>query len=795
MVRYYIKLAILKFKSDWLVFSGSIITVSLGALCISLLFSYLHNELSMDGFHKRGKDIYMMVIRASPESGYEAFEPSLFFRFDYRKYPEIEKLVSLSKYNKGEINVLFGESVFSPEVLIADSTFFYLFDFKLLTGNKNTILTDPGTAIITEDFARKMFGDRDPIGQEIKVSAGNINSYTIKGVVERLPSNSSITFDLVLPNQLGSFERMGADFLLVDKNFNKESFIKEIENIGHSHPQFTESKIGIMSLHDTYFTKEIVNKGNYSIFSRSGDKKNIYILFVIILVILTITSLNFIGLQVIIINAGVRNIGLGKILGVKASELILQKLVEIMLIVCISALVVTIAYQIVLPYFNNFTKVMLSPSVGEIILLNTSIIFTLLVLAMIYPVIMTLRIPIIDSLKENIFSVGFRVVQKAVVTIQFALSIALIVASLVVFKQVSMMLNKDLGFDSENIIRVKIFKRLPSAASRDEWIKKEEEQQKSYQYVLNQLSSIPEITIFAQGQSPLNPYTMPWKLKGAEKDYNSQSILVVHPDYLKLLGLKISEGRFFDSRKDKSRADKIVINEAAKKYWGIEDIQKSLLLNRYWSDSMGYEIIGVVKDFNYEHLAVKPKPLFMVFFEDVDNDFLIKFKNGSVQSGLQSVARLFKEINPGEEFSYSFLSDEIAALYQKEKRLSRIYLIFTIVALLITAIGIFVIAIYDTQRRTKEIGIRKVNGARVIEIIALINRDFVKLVLVAYVISCPLAWFAMHKWLQNFAYRIALSWWVFAVAGAVAVVVAVFTVSWQSWKTATRNPVESLRYE
>ena len=212
-------------------------------------------------------------------------------------------------------------------------------------------------------------------------------------------------------------------------------------------------------------------------------------------------------------------------------------------------------------------------------------------------------------------------------------------------------------------------------------------------------------------------------------------------------------------------------------------------------DSTGHEIIGVVEDFNYQNLSSKPQPLFMENFEDIRVGFLIKFRDGSVQDGLQSVTKLFKKVNPGEDFSYSFLSDEVAALSQKEKRLSQIYFVFTIIALLITVTGIFIIAVYDAQRRTKEIGIRKVYGARIGEIMFMLNKDFVTLVVLAFIIACPIAWYALHRWLQNFAYKTTISWWVFAVAGAVAVAIALLTVSVQSYKAATRNPVEALRYE
>ena len=795
MIKHFLKLAVRKFQSNRLIFIGSIVTVSIGALCISLLFSYVNNEVTMNGFHKRVKDIYMIVVQASPGSGYEAIQASLFFNFNYKNYPELESLVTLQKYRKDEIKVTFEESSFSPEVLVADSTFFSIFDFNLLIGNKKTILSDPKNAIITADYARKIFGEKDPIGQEIKVTSSDTKTYTVKGVVTKLPSNSSITFDLIIPSHSGNYDRSGVNFLLVNNKFNQEEFVKKIENIGQFHPQFKESKVSIVSLNDIYFNNKDSNNDYDLIFTRFGDKKNVYVLLIIMIVVFAITALNFSGFQIILINAELKNIGIGKILGISAGEQFMQKTFEVILLILLSSVLVTISYMAILPSFDSFAKVPISKSVFEIVELNLTIIISLFVLAMLYPSILILKIPIIDSLKGEVYSGRFLFSQKSIVTIQFTLTIASIVASLVIFRQVTLMLHKDLGFDSKNIIRVKMFRRLPFTGNLDEWKKSNAEQKKNYQYVLNELSSISAIASFAQGVSPIDPYIMPWKLKGSEKDYLSQNVLTVNSDYLKLFGLKIIEGRFFDLEKDKSRALKVVINEEAKKFWEIKDIKQSRILNKYWGDSIGYEIVGVVKDFNYQHLSVKPQPLFMVYFDDVDNEFLIKLKDGSRQIGLQSVSKLFKEVNPGEDFSYTFLSDEISALYQKEKKLSQVYFIFTIIALLITAIGIFVIAIYVAQRRTKEIGIRKVYGARISEIIFMLNKDFVKLVIIAIVIAWPITWFAMHKWLENFAYKTGLSWWIFVIAGVFAIGIALLTVSWQSFRAARRNPIKSLKYE
>ena len=794
MIVYFLKLAIRKFQSNWLLFSGSIVTVSIGALCISLLFSYVHNELTMNGFHKRKKNIYMMAFQISPESQREPIAASRFLKFNYKDYPELESLVSLRKYSKDEIKISSGETSFLPEVLFADSTFFTVFDFKLLIGNKKTILSDPGSAIITEDYAKKIFGDKDPVGREIKVTASETKRFLIKGVIEKLPSNSSITFDIVLPTQSVPYRGGGADFLLVNKKFNQEGFEKKIENLGRPYPQFTESKFSLISF-DTIYFYENPNFLFQFIFSRFGDQKNVYVLCVIMLIVFVITALNFCGFQVIQINAGIKNIGVSKIMGIKGKELFVQKTVEIQLLIIISSLVVTIAYAEILPFFNGFTHVSLTPSVWEIIGSSLMVIVALFASAMIYPAIITFKIPVTDSLKGKVFSGRFHISQKAIVTIQYSLTIAAIIASMIIFRQVSFMLHRNMGFNSENVIRVSMYKDVPFVGNDEDRKKREADKQKSYEYIQNELASMPAIKAFAQGDGPINPpMMMSWKLKGGEKDFLSMKGLFVQPDYLKVLGLQLSEGRFFDIQKDAPRGNKIVINEAAKKYWGIKDISASRLLSGE-RDSSGCEIIGVVKDFNYTQLSCKPEPMFIQYFRDIRMGFLIKFREGSAQEGLQSVSGLFKKVNPGEVFSYSFLSDEVAALHQKEKRLSQIYFVFTLLALMITALGIFVIAMYNAQHRTKEIGIRKVNGAGVNEIMFMLNKDFVKLVLIAFIIASPVAWYAMHQWLQNFAYKTELSWWVFGLAALMAMAVAVLTVSWQSYKAATRNPVEALKYE
>ncbi len=798
MLNHYLKYTIRNFRSNRLIFVGSVFTVFLSALCISLLFTYIYNELSMDNFHKREKDIYLLTIQQSPESQLEAIDASLFFNFNFKDYPEVENLTTIKKYKKGEIVFKYGETSISPEGIVADSTLLDVFDFALKVGDKNTVLHDPDAVIFTDRFAKKLFGDENPVGKVVEMKERVQKNYTVKGIVETPPANSSITFDFILPEHSNQFSRSGGNFILTNQQFNPTEFAEKIKNIGQTHEQFKDSRMNVLSLDDVYFNNAGANfKG---IFSKFGNKKNIQVLYGIIAVIFIISLLNFSNLQIIGINSSIKNIGINKISGAGKKHIFYQKITEMGVLILFSAFLISIAFYVVLPHFNKIMGVELLPKTGQIVLINIFILIILVASAMIYPAFVFFRISVANSLKNQIFSANKLAGRNIVAIVQFSLSLVLLSASIVVVKQLNLMLDHDLGFSSKNIICTNFFHTPSYNGSLEDYKKQNEKLKKDFQYINNELAGNSSVKNFSQGQSPINPFQMPWKLEGSGQEFSSANVLSVTPEYLQILGLKLKDGRFFEKEKDSSRGEQVVINEAAKKYFKIDDISKTRILNKYWSTpntsyGAGYEIIGVVNDFNSEHLSVKPKPLLMVYFFDYDANFLIQFEDGATQAGIQFVQQLFNEVNPGETFEYTFLSDDISAMYEKEKRLSKIYILFTIIAYAISAVGLFAISLYDTRRRTKEIGVRKVNGAKISEILALLNKDFIKWVLIAIVIATPVSYYAMNKWLENFAYKTTLSWWIFALAGLLALGIALLTVSWQSWRAATRNPVEALRYE
>ena len=681
MIKHYIKTAFRNFKSNRLIFGGSIITILLCALCISLLSAFVHNELSMDDFHKQEGNIYMITYKDAPESKPKAWEANTFFNFNFQDHPEINTFTTIKKYNEGEIKFTHNESSFSPAGLVADSSFLNIFDFELAIGNRDEVMRDPEALILSKNFAKKIFADENPIGKNILITTRYRKQYTVKGILKKLPSNSSLNFDFIIPDHSMRFSRMGGNFVLVNNSFNRTKFTEKINKVGQQNDHYKDGITGMIPLNDLYFDGNIID--TIGIISKHGDKKSNHILMIIIAVIFIISMLNFSNLQIIQINSRVKNIGINKITGAGGKHILAQKLTEMAILIAISSILISLVFKIVLPYFNSLTGVNLSAELWQVFLLNVCILALLVTVAMAYPSVVFLRVHIVNSLKNQIFDQSKLSGRKAVTTVQFALTFVLLIASIVIVKQLDLMLNKELGFTSENTICTSMFHEpfYDKSKPRQQLIEQRNAYENKFEFVKNELEAHSSVKAFSLGHSPIDPFEMSWKLQGGNKDYSTEKSIVATPEFANILGLQLLEGRFFSREKDKSRGKKIVINEAAKKYWGINDITTQSILNKSWSrNGKGYEIIGVVKDYNFEHLSVKPQPLIILFFEDMEDNFLIQFEKGATQSGLQFVEQLFAKNNPDEAFHYSFLSDDVEALYQKEKRLSQIYILFTIIA-------------------------------------------------------------------------------------------------------------------
>ncbi|WP_100614527.1 ABC transporter permease [Confluentibacter citreus] len=789
MLRHYIKFAIRNFRSNKTIFAGSLATLCLGALCISLLFSYVYNELTMDEFHG---NVYMITMKIAP--GGEWRMP---FKRSYHEYPEVKNSTSLLYFEKNEVKLKHNDNTYIPTSVVADSSFFKVLNFKLTIGDENTILDDYEAIILSEEFSKKLFGDADPIGKEVDFEATIYQGlHVVKGII-KIPSNSSLKFDVLIPNAGVPYSAQHGEFVKLNERVQQQNFDKKIKhsnnNVPNVYPQLTESFTKTVKLNDLYFSKDFNRIKELPIFI-SGNRDNIDILIIYILAILLVSILNFSNLQIVNVNTIIKNIVISKINGAFKKNIYYQKLVEYILIIIISAIIITVIYNLVIPYFNGFMNTGLKPPVLKIVLVNMLFLTLITGIGLIYPVICINRLSAVLNINKQQQLKG----KQFIVVVQYTLAVILIIASIIVSKQLQLMLNKDLGFNTENIMKVKRYSEtinvpvVESGNEKQQIADREKILDKS-EYVKNQLASFPGVKAVGLGRSPLEIYQIEWKVKQETSVFETFNTFMISAEFQDIFGFELLEGRLFDKEIDHERDTKILINEAAKKYWGIKDFRTTILDNISWGEN--FEIIGVIKDFNYEHLASKPKPLIIIYTRAGGSYYFIQFHNNQNQEAIAHIHQLFKDINPNQPFKYSFLSDDIAALYDKEKRLSIIYILFAIIALLISAIGLFTIALYDTQRRIKEIGVRKVNGANIKDILIMLNKDFIKWVFVAFIIACPIAYYAMSKWLENFAYKTNLSWWVFALAGIFTLIIALLTVSWQSYQAATQNPVDSLRDE
>ena len=796
MLKHYIKFAIRNFRSNKVIFAGSLATLCLGALCISLLFSYVHNEITMDDFHKDVEDIYMVTMKTSPKE--EWVSP---FKFDVQRYPEVENTTSMIFFDEEDAKLKYNDYTYTPKGIVVDSSFFKVFNFNLKIGDEKKVLKDVEAVVLSESFSKKIFGDKNPIGKKVYFETENDKSYhLVKGLI-RIPSNSSLKFDYLIPRKTINYNRSELTFIRLKKEINQDVFNKKIKKSNQrKRSNLADSITEITSFKGLYFGLDYKLLKDYSFFE-SGNKKNIDILQIIILVILSISILNYSNLQIVNTTSVVKNMAISKVNGALKKHIFYQKLVENIIMLGISVLIITILYNLILPSFNTFVKVGLAPPVLKVILINTVILLLMISAGLIYPMIMVHKLSTLRNIKRNTQTVNQLKGNRVIIVVQYTFVFVLLMSAIIVHKQLSLMLHKDLGFEHKNIMKVKLMYPAPYKPEQkkrsvgNSMLERKKEQER-LDYVYNQLRSFSSIEKISQGISPIEiiPSYNKWKLNNKNSKYTDVDVQMVTYNYLDVFDIKLLQGSFFEKiGSDRVFTNKVVLNEAALKYWNISDINESTLSER--GMGMEFQILGVTENFNNKHLSTKPQPLVFCLFNSIYFDFFIKFHEQNVKEGVRQVETLFNEINPNQTFKYSFLSDDIATLYQKEKRLSTIYVFFTIIAMVISAIGLFTISLYDTQRRIKEIGVRKVNGATIKEILYMLNKDFIKWVLVAFVIACPVAYYSMSKWLENFAYKTALSWWVFALAGLFTLVIALVTVSWQSYRAATQNPVESLRDE
>lgn len=774
--------------------------IAIGITCTLMLAKYIIFENSTDRFHPGYERIYFSTINATPMSRPTVISPKQFFRVNYDDYSQIEAFTTVSINSEEEI--LYNNTTYEINILAADTAFTRMFHFPMKVGSLDAILNNPKEIALTYELAQKIFGNENPLGKQI-VSGGMV--LTVSGILDKIPGNSSMRFDAIFPaTSRGYWSQMSLDFVLLHANTNIVSVNSGLAEAGRNHQQFPESTIRFEPFSDFYFSSDFADYANKF---RFGNKYSLFILSIIAVLVLAISVFNFVNIYNVILVQRSKELGIKKTLGADYLSFLKDMITEISVCILAAIALSMLLSSALSPVFDRFAEKTIHLSTQTLILLYGVFFFAIVFIASIIPSFRYFSIDKSMSVSRMIAGRGSLLMRKVLMSMQYVVSIVLLIIALFFIKQLNFMIHSDLGFNTQNIIMVKFFNRISyygSAAASDEerqeasqrWMKEQEQQKKDFQYITDEIGKNPYLHNLSVGNAPVDVWSSPWKNQQGEQEYQTVSFHSLTPSFYDLYGLKLAEGRFFDNNMDKDREDKVVINEAAQKYFGIESVGDAYLLNQYWgAEENPFKVIGVVKDFHFQHLSKPVEPLVMSYFDDVEKYFMMHITSGKEAESIAFLRNLYEIVNPEKVFQYEFVEDKIQSMYQEDKKITEIYSVFAVIAMIITSLGLFSFSVFDVQQRIKEIGIRKVNGAKINQVVLMLTGSFVRLIIISFVVSIPLAWFAIHRYLENFANKADVSVWIFLTAGLFTFVVAFISLSWQSWRAASRNPIEALRYE
>ncbi|RMD63593.1 ABC transporter permease [Candidatus Parcubacteria bacterium] len=806
MFKNYLKIAfrnLVKYKGHAFI---NLVGLSTGITVCLLVYLFVRHEWTFDRFNKNAHRIYRVIQheRKSTRSAHSFAETPVPLGPTLKQHhPEI---VDFARVATSQAIVRRGANRFQERVHLVDPSLLSIFTFPLLQGDPQTALQDPGSVVVTESMAMKYFGDQPALGQQLNIQLGSERrDFVVSGVARDVPRNSSIRFDFLL-----SFENM--KMLMSERARNHWGIIVSetfLELAPRAQPATVAERI-TATVQDYY--NQVFEPGLVQLFLQpltdihlnptyEGGSEPVshpaysIVLGSIALLILLIACINFTILTTGRCTYRACEIGVRKVLGANRAQLRRQFWGEAtFLSVLATALAVGLA-ELFLPAFNRLSGQQLSFQYDAISLLVLAGAAGLVgLVAGSYPSLVLSRFSPIAALRGQLKVGREGGLQQALVVTQFTISIALIISTFLMLSQVRYLRSKDLGFDKEQVVVIR------PGGSLEENARLLERFRNALQHQLSILSVAGSATTVGQ----------PWAKVGyTDTDglYREFYSAVVDYDYIKTMKLNIVAGRGFSREVPSDLREAIVVNETLVKEYGWESPIGQHLPSQNFQP---HRVIGVLSDFNFQSLHARIKPLVLALdtaplrggIENIDggplmgmNVISVRLGPGDLPQTLALLERTWKEIAPSLPFQFSFLDDNLEQQYSTEVRLSKIASYSAALAIVIACLGLFSLVAFAAERRTKEIGIRKVLGATVTNVVALLSKDFVKLVLLANIIAWPVAWWAMNKWLQNFAYRISIEWWVFVLAGILALAIALVTVSTQAVRAALANPVESLRYE
>ena len=793
MLKNYLKIA---FRNLWRhrVFSFiNIMGLTVGMAACFLIFLYIRFELSYDSFHTKADRIYRVVSDIkTPTEVINAGGPSWAAPPNIKdEFAEVESFVRTTSDN---LLIRKGDVKFQEEnALWADSSLFKIFDFKLLKGNPQTALKEPFSVVFSETSAKKYFGDKDPMGQTLMITGEGLAA-TVTGVMKDIPENSQIKADMVL-SMTTITKQWNKSLDSQWGNYGAQAYIllkpgTNAKNLQSKFPAFLERRNGTeMKKSQMYATllleplRDVYLRSTRN-GSKTGNINNVYIFAIVAIFILLIACINFVNLTTARSAERAKEVGIRKVVGAAKTQLARQFIGESIIICLIAFILAVLLSAIFLPSFNQLAGKTISDGIfqhGQYVFYLFIAAIAIGLLAGIYPAFVLSSFKPVIVLKGR-FATGNRgiLLRKGLVVAQFSISVALIIGTIVVYNQMNYMRSRDLGF------------------SKDQMMVMDTNGDPGKEAFRQAITSIPAVKATAMSSSVPgsgNPgaYSEIENKKG-ELQIANLDLYYVDFDYIPLFKIKMAAGRPFSKDFMTDTTQAMVLNEAAVKMFGYSSPQQAIG-KRFKQWGREGKIIGVTKDFHFRALQEPIKPLSMRIEPGGSNLVSVNVAAANLPATIAAIENKWKTLIPNRPFSYFFLDEYFNKQYRGEERFGKLFLNFAILAIFISCLGLLGLASYSTMQRTKEIGIRKVMGASVKGIINLLSKEFLTLVVLSFFIAMPVAWYFMHAWLKDFAYRTDISWWVFVLAGILALLIAITTVSFQAIKAAIANPVKSLRTE
>ncbi len=785
MFKTYFKIAFRQLLKNKTFSFINIFGLSIGMTAVILISLWVHNEMTYDNFHANKDRIYELWNKGEWSNKMWCWNttPKVAHKFLIADLPEVEKT---ARMNWNSTNLFsYGEKRMNGNGNMVDPEFLDIFTFPMIRGNAKEALKQPNSIVISQSFAKKMFGDADPMGKILK--RDNLDNFVVSGIISDPPVNSRFSFQYLIPwsfliSKEGDEENWGnnsvKNFVLLKNNSSFASAQTKVKGLRKKHQTDYE---GIDMF--LYPLERWRLYSNFENGEESGGRVELVRLFIIISgFILLIACINFMNLSTARSEKRAREVGIRKTIGVLRSSLIGQFLGESVLLVLIAFGVSLLLVQLCLPAFNQLILKELKPDYSDPYFWMASLAFILLtgLLAGFYPAFYLSSFKPVAVLKGTFKAANALITpRKILVVVQFSFAIVLIISTIIVRQQIEHVQKRDAGYAKENLIYHFLSPDL----------------EKTYDQLKREILANNLALSVTKTSAPITQgWSDSWGFEWEGKDPNDKTDFdryCVDEGFVTTMGVKLVKGRDLNLKEFPTDSSAMLINESALKVMGFKDPIGKIIKD---GDSQ-WHIVGVIKDFILNSPYYPTKPMIIQGAKGWFNVIHMRLRDNAGVADLKRLEAVFKKYNPAFPFEYVFVNEEYGQKFNDEQRMGTFATVFAILTIFISCMGLFGLATYMAENRVKEIGIRKVLGASVTNITSLLASDFLKLVLISIVIATPVAWWFMHQWLSDYPYHVEIKWWVFLIAGLLSIVIAVLTVSFQSVKAALTNPVKNLRTE